>query len=380
MNGSRREFLKRSAALAAAGVAGSCASNKGSLEPSAEQPDRPAPPRGMSLLVLGGARFPAPSIVDAALARGYEVSVFGADAASTPFAGEVERLVGNRDDDLDALRYRSWDAVIDTDGYVPRHVRGPAELLSEYVGHYLFLSTCSVYRELGRKPVDESSALRTLEDETVEVVNGKTYGALKALCERAAEAAMPGRVTRVRPGVVVGPGDPTDRFTWWPTRVQAGGEVLAPGRPEYEIQLLDARDLADFCVRLVEKEATGTFNACGLREPVPMGELLATCREVTGSDATFTWVEESFLARHRVRPWTELPAWFPPPQGMEQVPPVSCGRAVEAGLSFRDLTRTVEDTLAFHEARGADYVLREGIGMSPGREQELLDAWHATRS
>jgi 2'-hydroxyisoflavone reductase len=259
---------------------------------------------------------------------------------------------------------------------VPRHVRGPAELLAPSVGQYLFVSTCSVYADLGSLPIDEQSRLAEIDDPTVERVDGETYGALKALCERAAEQALPGRTTIVRPGLIVGPGDTTDRFGYWPRRASEGGEVLAPGDPRWETQFSDVRDLAAFLVHALETRTTGVFNVDGPSRPTPMGELLDTCVEVGGGSAELTRVDWGFLQSQGVRAWIDLPAWQPPPEGSQQVPGVSSARAFAAGLRFRPVRETVAATLEFERSREP----RTGaprFGISREREAEILSAWHA---
>ncbi len=198
---------------------------------------------------------------------------------------DLEKLRGDRDGELGALVGRAWDAVIDTSGYVPRHVRLSAELLAPSVAHYLFISTISVYRDYSTIGMDETAPIATLADPTTEQVTGETYGALKALCEKAAEDAMPGRTTVIRPGLIVGPEDRTDRFTYWPVRVERGGEVLSPGTPADPIQFIDVRDLAEFIVVCLENKVLGTFNADAPAGALSMGKLLETCREVSGSGA-----------------------------------------------------------------------------------------------
>jgi 2'-hydroxyisoflavone reductase len=250
----------------------------------------------------------------------------------------------------------------------------------------MFVSSVSVYPRLEERDTDETTPVGKLEDETVEKVDNETYGPLKALCEQAAERAMPGKVTIVRPGLIVGPGDFSHRFTYWPVRVRDGGEVLAPGKPEWGMQYVDVRDLAEWMVTLVEKKTLGIFNALGPIEPTKMETLLATSKKVSGSDATFTWVDQAFLTEQNVRPWADLPAWFPPPEGMTR--PSICGnkRAVEAGLTFRALDATVRDLLAWYKAEaesapaaGTETRRRRRPGLTREREREVLAAWHASR-
>ena len=373
MHLNRRHMLGGAAALAGGSLLGACAS-RGAAQPSPREPA--APPRSLDLVILGGTGFLGPHVVEYAVARGHTMTLFNRGRTDPERFSHLEQLRGDRDDDLDALRGRSWDGVIDTSGYVPRHVRGPAELLAPRVGQYVFISTCSVYPDLGRLPIDESSRLAELEDATVERVDNTTYGALKVLCEQAAEAALPGRTTIIRPGLIVGPGDTSDRFGYWPRRVARGGEVLAPGDPAWETQFSDVRDLAAFIVHTLETNAIATFNVDGPTRPIAMGELLETCVEVSGSGATLTWVDMPFLARNGVRPGLDLPAWEPPPEGLLQVPSVSCTRAFAAGLQFRPVAETVAATLDFEQSRG-ERTRPPRFGLSENREAEILSAWHA---
>jgi 2'-hydroxyisoflavone reductase len=327
----------------------------------------------MKLLIIGGTIFLGRYLVEAAQARGHEVTLFNRGQHNPDLFAGVEKIRGDRTkaEDLAPLKGRRFDAVIDTCGYVPRVVRMSAEVLAEGTEHYTFVSTCSVYGEPTTGP-DESTPVVTLADPTVEQVTGETYGGLKALCEQAAEAAMPGRVLNVRPGLIVGPHDPSDRFTYWPVRVARGGEVLAPGRPDRPVQFIDVRDLARWHVRAAEARLTGIFNATGPVQPVPMEHLLATCRTATGSDARFTWVPDEWLLEQKVGPWMELPLWIPD-GNMDGFMHVQVGKAVAAGLTFRPLADTVRDTVTWAASRPADTQWR--AGMKAEREAELLALW-----
>ena len=329
----------------------------------------------MRLLILGGTVFLGRHLVDAALARGHAVTTFTRGQHSAELPPAVERLRGDRDGDLAALRGRRWDAAIDTSGFLPRVVGASAELLADTVGHYTFISSVSAYRDFSAPGMDERAPVATLEDPHVEEVTGDTYGALKALCEQTAEAALAGRVLVVRPGLIVGPYDPTDRFTYWPHRVARGGEVLAPGRPDRPVQFIDARDLANWIIRMAEAGRVGTYNATGPAAPLAMGRLLEECRAASGGDATFTWVGDEFLLAQEVGVWMDLPLWIPESAADHAgFLAVSCGRAIAAGLTFRPLRETVRDTLAWDAARPADHDWKAGL--RPEREAELLAAWH----
>ena len=333
----------------------------------------------MKLLILGGTVFVGRHLVEAALDRNHDVTLFNRGQHNAGLFPDMETLHGDRDGGLDPLKGRRWDAVVDTCGYVPRVVRASSDLLSEAVDHYTFISSISVYRDVSRPGVDESGAVGTLEDTTTEEVTGDTYGPLKALCEQAVEDAMPGRTLVVRPGLIVGPHDPTDRptdrFTYWPHRVARGGDVLAPGRPDQPVQFIDARDLAAWTLSMVEAHHTGTYNATGPGNPLTMGDLLDVCNRELGGTARFVWVDEPFLLREEVGPWIELPLWIPNEMDMRGQGAIDCRKAIAAGLTFRPLAETVRDTLDWDATRPADTA--RAAGLRPEREAELLDKWRA---
>jgi len=327
----------------------------------------------MKLLIIGGTRFLGRALVEEAGAAGHVVTLFNRGQSNPNLYPDVEQIHGDREGELGALRGRHWDAVIDTCGYVPRVVRAAATFLSAAVDHYTFISTLSVYAEPLPVGADETAPVGSLADESVEEITGETYGPLKALCERAATEAMDGRALHVRSGLIVGPHDPTDRFTYWPARVARGGEVLAPVGPDYGVQFIDVRDLARWTLRATEARLTGPFNVTGPRRPLAMGELLETSRAVSGSDARFTWVDETFLLERQVAPFTELPLWVPADAAGFNA--FRIDRALAAGLNHRPAAETVRDTLAWAASRPADYAWRNGLPAE--REAELLRDWHA---
>jgi 2'-hydroxyisoflavone reductase len=285
---------------------------------------------------------------------------------------DLEKLRGDRDGNLSALVGRQWDAVIDTSGYVPRVVRESAELLAPNTGQYLFISTISVYADLATPGMDEDAALATIDDPTVEEITGATYGALKALCEKTVTEALSGRSTIIRPGLIVGPGDRTDRFTYWPVRVARGGDVLAPAPQDQFTQFIDVSDVALFIVRCLERNTTGIFNADRPADSLTMGEMLETCKTVSKSDARLVWVPWSFLEKQKVRPWADLPAWIP--GSMEAAfGRISTARGTAAGLAIRPLEDTVAATLAWWREQPSDRELRAGL--PAGREMAVLRAW-----
>jgi 2'-hydroxyisoflavone reductase len=336
----------------------------------------------MKLLVLGGTRFLGRAIVDAALARGHAVTLFHRGKTRPGLFPGVERLIGDRDGGLGALRGRDWDAVVDTSGFVPRVVVEGVRVLAERIAHYTFVSSISVYADPMPALANESAPLASLADETDETVSGEHYGALKALCERAVDTALPGRALVVRPGLIVGPHDYTDRFAYWPRRIARGGEVLAPGVPAAPVQFVDVRDLAAWMTTMSERRASGTFNATGPATPLAFGPFLDACRAALGGDARFTWVDERFLLDRGVQPWSEMPLWVPEASAAHAR--TDCARALAAGLEFRSIDATVRDTLAWDRAEPAATRLAPSIpmpaSMSAERERELLAAWRVARA
>ena len=326
----------------------------------------------MRLLIIGGTRFVGRHIVEAALARGHEVTLFHRGQTNADLFPQVEHLSGNRDGDLAPLRDRAWAAVIDTCGYVPRIVRQSAELLASSVAHYTFISSISVYAEDAPAGMDEDSPVATIADETREDITEESYGALKVLCERVVQQTYADRALVVRPGLVVGPHDHTDRFTYWPHRIARGGEVIAPGDPDQAVQFIDARDLGDWIVRAVEARLSGTYNATGPDYRLLMRRFLETCVAVAQSDARLTWLSEEFLLNAKVEPWSQMPVWVPAKDAKFDT--VNNDRAINAGLTYRPLRITINDTLVWANTRPIDHAWRSGL--TPERERELLAAWH----
>jgi 2'-hydroxyisoflavone reductase len=320
----------------------------------------------VKLLVLGGTKFLGRHAVDAALAGGHEVTIFTRGQTNPELFPEVEHLQGDRDGDLGALTGRTWDGVVDTSGYVPRIVRQSAELLRDAVGRYVFVSSISVYGDFSG-PITEATAVAELEDPDTEDVL-ESYGALKAACERVVDEAYGDRSARIRAGLIVGPYDPTDRFTYWPRRIATGGDVLGPGDPGAPVQFVDARDLAAWLVRLALEGPGGVFNATGPAERLTFAELLDRARTTIGSDANVLWTEEQRVLDAGVQPWTELPLWLPGTDyaGMARA---DISRAVAAGLRFRPVEETVLDTLAWDRSVPGDRPT-----LAADKEAEILAA------
>lgn len=326
----------------------------------------------MNILILGGTKFLGRHLVDSALARGHAVTLFNRGKSNPGLFPELETILGDREHDLAKLAGRAWDAVIDVAGYLPRIVRLSATGLERSVGRYVFISSVSVYPDavLKKIGIDESDPVGKLEDETVEEITGETYGPLKALCEKTVLDLYGARGLVVRPGLIVGPNDPTDRFTYWPVRVARGGAVLAPEKPEVPVQIVDVRDLAGFILQLIEAEASGVYNATGPDYALTFGTLLEVCQRVSGSDASFKWASVEFLEQHKVAAWSDLPVWVPDSEENQGFSRMNVLKAMNAGLTFRPLEATVRDTLAWATTRPPDHEWRAGL--KPEREQELL--------
>ena len=367
----RRDFLKSTAAGSAAAL----------WLPRAVGATAPlAPTNRMSplrILFIGGTGFIGPHMVRAAMERGHVPTLFNRGRTNPHLFPDVEKLVGDRDGGLDPLRGRQWDAVIDTSGYVPRVVRASAQLLAKSVRQYLFISTGDVYKDFTIEHMDEDAPKAILEDPKSEDTS-KYYGPLKVLCEREVTEAFPGRATIVRPGWIVGPGDNANLFTYWPVRIDKGGEVLAPGDPTDPVQIIDARDMGEWIIRLLERGTMGAFNAFGPGTPLSIAEFLYGIRAVTSSDVRFTWTSTDFLLERKIRPWRDIPIWYPPIGDHRGNGLISPQRAVAAGLTYRPLAVTARDTLDWFNSLGEPW--EGGPGRRPGlkaaREAELLAEWH----
>ncbi len=381
MSTSRRDFVRLSAiAVGGLGVgplARGVAGARGAGRAVAASLEAPRAEESLRILVLGGTSFLGVHQVTYALERGHTVTLFNRGRTNLQLFPDVEKLRGDRSDDLTALLGGEWDVVIDNSASIPRWVRDSAQLLRSSARQYIYTSSISVYAGFGEIGLDESAPLGTLDDPTVEEITGETYGPLKALCEQEAEKAFPGRATIVRPGLIVGPRDPTDRFTYWPVRIHRGGEVMAPGDPSDPVQFVDGRDLGAWMIRLAEGDVTGVFNATGPASPMTIGEMLHGIRGVTNGDATFTWVDADFLAEHDVRPWMDMTVWVPPRVGFEGFARVECGRAIAEGLTFRPLAETARDTLEWFQTLPEERRSRTRAGLPAEREADVLAAWHS---
>jgi 2'-hydroxyisoflavone reductase len=385
----RRNFVLGSLAASAAAACGSNKERGAAPGPGPAPTPGPAhgpapgasaaPPAARSILVLGGTGFLGPHVVTSALARGHTVTLFNRGKTHPGLFPGVEKLHGDRDGHLEALANRKWDAVVDPSGYVPRLVKLSAELLAPNVGHYVFVSTISVYAKHDVVHADESAAVATIGDPANEDVKAN-YGALKALCEQTAEAAMPGRVATVRPGLIIGPGDPTGRFTHWPTRLSDGGEVLAPGDGSTPTQYIDGRDLGAWIVKLIEDRTVGTMNALGPETRVTMNQVLDACNAALGGKAQLTWVDADFLDRQGVEGWSDMPMWIDNKGEYAGFGTMQNTRAVKAGLVFRPIGDTARDTVAWLQTLPEDQRAKaRSSGIKPDREAQVLAAWKARK-
>ncbi len=400
MSLTRRDFLHLSAACGVAGaITSTGATPSRALSSTIPRQDR-NPKR---ILLLGGTRFLGPALVESALEAGHEVTLFNRNLSNPHLFPHLERLIGNRDprigEGLRALEGRQWDAVIDTSGFVPRVVQASAELLADQVAQYLFVSTISIYADQSKANLTETDAAAALADPTSEDVR-QFYGPLKARCEETVEAALPCRATIIRPGLIVGPEDTTDRFTWWPVRIDRGGEVLAPGTPNDPVQYIDVRDLARFCIRSIDESTTGIYNAVGPRSETNIAELLYGCKAVTSAEVSFTWIPAEFLEAQGVRAWVDMPVWVPLGSSSAGITQVNNDKAIAKGLTFRSLAETARDTLEWFKSLPPEERARLGpdavyetsenrndatpaphrmAGLPATREREILDAWRAMR-
>ncbi len=373
----RREFIQLSTTAAGAlalgalapGAFARAAAGSVSAVGKAESPLR--------ILVLGGTSFLGVHQVEYALERGHTVTLFNRGRTNPELFPDVEKLVGDRNDDLTALEGGEWDVVIDNSASIPRWVRQSAQLLKDSAGLYMFTSSISAFADFTTAGMDESAPVGVLEDPTVEEITGETYGPMKAACEQEAENAFPGRATIVRPGLIVGPWDPTDRFTYWPVRIDRAGEIMAPGDGTDPVQIVDGRDLGAWMIRLAEGGRTGIYNATGPASRMTISEMLEGIRGATGSDATFTWVDAEFLEEHEVQPWMQMTVWVPSTGEFAGLAQVNCEKAIAAGLAFRPLADTARDTLAWWKTLPAERREEPRAGCPPELEAEVLTAWHA---
>lgn len=368
MNTTRRRFLTISAAATVAvGARSTSLFAKESAKP-------------LRILILGGTGFTGPYQVRYALSRGHKVTTFNRGKTHpNELPPEVEQLIGDRNGKLDALKDRQWDVVIDNPTTLPAWVRDAGQVLKGNVDRYVFISTISVYGDV-KTGVDESAPTEKYDGpdpykETLDAMRAsgfKTYGPLKALSEKEAEKWFPGKALVIRPGLIVGPRDQTDRFTYWPVRIDRDGEVLVPGTPDDPVQFIDARDLAEWTIRMVENRETGIYNATGPAKPLGIGGMLDGIKSALKSNAKFIWASEEFLTQQKVEAWSDMPVWTGKESGMART---SIARALAKGLTFRPLDETARDTLAWFKTLPEDRQSKLHAGLTPEREAEVLATW-----
>lgn len=354
----RRDVMKMGTAAAAALMAGESSWAQG---------------KSLRVLIFGGTGFIGPHFVTTLRDAGHKLTLFNRGKRNPGMFPDIETLIGDRNGQLDALKGREWDIVVDDSGYLPAQVKGSAELLKDHVQHYIFVSSISAYANLTPAGIDEDYEVAKLKDPTVTEITGDTYGGLKALCEQIVEQTYGTRQAVIRPTYIVGPGDHTDRFTYWPARVARGGEMLVPGTPRDPIQFIDVRDLSEFMRVCVEQRIVGRYNTCSPPGFATMGDLLETSKRLSKSNATFAWADQKFLEDNELLESGEIPIWSPPAGEHAGAALVSPARAVAKGLRFRNLETTVRDTLAWHAQRPAEQKQKLRAGLAEQREAELLE-------
>ena len=396
----RRDLFKMTLAAGGAAGVGLAVPSWLRAQPPATPPPAPVPvapmegvakaDRPLRILILGGTGFTGPHQVRYALARGHRLTLFNRGRRPKDWPAEVEELTGDRNTgDLASLAGdRTWDAVIDNPTTLPFWVRDAGRVLAGRTEHYVFISTLSVYADNAGTGADETAPTAPYEGEdamaeTLDSLRASQfalYGPLKAASEREAEKQFPGKTTIIRPGLIVGPGDDTDRYTYWPVRLDRGGEVLAPGDGTDPVQVIDARDLAEWTIRMVENRTLGTYNATGPAYRMTMADMLCGIRAATTAGAELTWVPTPFLEEHGAQPWSDLPAWIPAGPETSGFGTRSIARALAAGLTFRPHAQTALETLAWWKTLPAERRETLRAGLKPEREKEILAAWKAKQA
>ena len=388
----RRQFLKASAAATAASalplpaLAAAQATSPTWPLPGTKAPNVGKADKRLNLLVIGGTGFTGPEAVEYALARGHKVTLLNRNKRRPDlFKGRVDMLVGDLNADVSALKGRSFDAVLDLPTTAPYWVRNVAQYLKGNVGQYVFISTISVYKDSSKPGMDESDETSPMNEgidpySTDPALRGSQYSQFKTFSEKLVQETYPVS-TIIRPGLIVGPLDPTDRFTYWPARIERGGEVMAPGNPDDRVQFIDARDLAEWTIRMIEQRDTGVYNAIGPAAPLTVAEMLYGIKAVTTAGAQFTWVSAEFLEQQKIEAWKHMPVWVPPAGELAGFHFRSNAKAVAKGLTFRPLAETARDTIEWNRSRTpeARQALLEGKfnGLAAAREAEVLAAWKA---
>ena len=374
MNKNRRRFVQASllggASLAAGGIS----------QTAAAQEECESVQKSMDILILGGTGFIGPHMVREALRRGHSVSLFNRGKTNNTLFPDLKLYAGDRDGGLDVLKGNKWDAVIDNSGYVPRHVADSARLLRPAASYYVFISSISAYASF-TTPNDESSPLGKLDDESVEEVTGETYGPLKALCEKRAAAEFgTDDLTILRPTYICGPGDKTDRFTYWPVRTMRGGDMLWPGTRADYAQIIDVRDFANFTIDCLEQRIAGTYNTVTRKGSYTMGDLHDDCLAVTAADMNAVWIDGDFLNEQKLLEGREIPIWAQPGGEYGAVAKINGEKAAAAGLKNRPVRETARDTVAWWKTLSEERTAKPRAGMTAEREAEVLELWKAQNS
>ena len=371
MKHSRRDFFKRGAtALAALSVASS-----GSLKLFSKKTEKAS--KSLSILILGGTAFTGPHQIKYAIDRGHKVSIFTRGKTkptlNKDYFKKVEHLIGDRDNDLNAIKGKKWDAVIDNSATYPRWVKQSTDILKDNASTYLFTSSLSVHADFSVKGITENHPIATIDDPTIEDMSA--YGPLKALSEKVALKAFKDRAIIVRPHLIVGPGDRTDRWTYWPVRINRGGEVLAPGNPSQPAQYIDARDLSEFDIHLIENNLYGTYTAVGPLGNLTMSEMLYGIKAVVSNKVSFEWVDQNFILDNKIKPWTEMTAWMPSGGEFDGFCSFENSNAVKAGIKYRPLAVTARDTLQWWQTLPAERTREPKAGLSITKEKKVLKKW-----
>ncbi|MBC7898385.1 MAG: NAD-dependent epimerase/dehydratase family protein [Cytophagaceae bacterium] len=394
MSTDRRSFLKISAATGGALALGAHSHPLMAAEPTLVNPSSGRDPgkasAPLNILILGGTGFTGPEQVDYAIARGHKVTLFNRNRTRPDFfKGKVDQIIGDLGGDASALKGKKFDVVIDNPTTLPFWVRNVAQYMKGNVGHYIFISTISTYPDNATPNADESAATTPMPQgvdpfTTVREHAGQYYGALKTFSEQEVARQYGSNHTVIRPGLIVGPLDRSDRFTYWPARIDRGGEVLAPGTPDDPAQIIDSRDLAEFTVRVAENKTFGTFNATGPAKPTTMAEVLYGIKAVTTAGASFVWVPTDFLASQEVRGWRHMPIWLPPSGSTAGFLRRNVDKAIAAGLTYRPLAETARDTLEWHKKRPeAELKAMENgavAGIPAAKEAAVIAAWRAKKA
>ncbi|KAA0550122.1 NAD-dependent epimerase/dehydratase family protein [Bacillus sp. BGMRC 2118] len=327
----------------------------------------------MNILILGGTQFLGRHLVEESLKRGHEVSIFTRGKTNPELFPEVEKIVGDRDGNLLNIKGRKWDAVIDTSGYVPRIVRDSAKILEANCNLYTFVSTISVYKDFTKAGTIEEDEVGKLESEGTEEITGETYGPLKALCEKEVMEIFPDKHLIIRPGLIVGPYDPTDRFTYWPHKIGSQQEVLTPRDEQASVQFIDVRDLASFIIQQLENKSIGVYNVTGPSNSLTFDQFINACKETLNKEVKVTSVSEQFMVENDIHFWSDLPLYIPKGKGMDGFHEVSIDSALAAGLSFTPLEKTIQDTYQWSIERN---ITELNAGLSKDKEMDLLVKWH----